>query len=36
MSEIVWTGTELIVWSGVLAKPNNPTPADGASLALSG
>jgi hypothetical protein len=35
-SEIVWTGTDLIVWSGVLAKPNSPTPVDGASLALSG
>ena len=35
-SEIAWTGTDLIAWSGVLAKPNSPTPADGASLALSG
>jgi len=35
-SEIVWTGTDLTVWSGVLAKPNSPTPADGASLALRG
>jgi hypothetical protein len=34
-SEIVWTGTDLIVWSGVVFKRNSPTPADGASLALN-
>lgn len=34
-SAIVWTGTNLIVWSGTVGKPGNPTPADGASLALS-
>jgi hypothetical protein len=33
-STIVWTGRELIVWSGAVVKPYNPTPADGASLAL--
>jgi len=35
-SAIVWTGTELIVWSGIVNKPGNPTPADGASIVLSG
>jgi hypothetical protein len=34
-SAIVWTGTDLIVWSGTVKKPGNPTPADGASLALN-
>ena len=33
-SAIVWTGTDLIVWSGMVGKPGNPTPADGASLTL--
>jgi len=32
-SELVWTGRELIVWSGVAHTRYNPTPADGASLA---
>lgn len=35
-SAIVWTGTSLIVWSGAVSKPGNPTPADGASLVLKG
>jgi hypothetical protein len=35
-STIVWTRTELIVWSGTVNKPGNPTPADGASIALKG
>ena len=34
-SAIVWTGTDLIVWSGMVGKPHNPTPADGASITLS-
>jgi hypothetical protein len=33
-SAIVWTGTTLIVWSGIVNKPGNPTPADGASITL--
>ena len=33
-SAIVWTGTDLIAWSGTVRKPGNPTPADGASLTL--
>ena len=33
-SAIAWTGTELIVWSGQTATRFNPTPGDGASLAL--
>lgn len=35
-SAIVWTGTDLIVWSGSVNKPGNPTPADGASIVLKG
>ena len=35
-SAIVWTGTNLIVWSGAVSKPFNPTPADGASITLKG
>ena len=35
-SAIVWTGTDLIAWSGTVYERFNPTPADGASLALSG
>ena len=35
-SEITWTATNLIAWSGVALKRNNPTPADGASIALAG
>ena len=35
-SAIVWTGTTLIVWSGIVNKPGNPTPADGASIKLKG
>jgi hypothetical protein len=35
-SAIVWTGTTLIVWSGIVNKPGNPTPADGASITLKG
>lgn len=33
-SAIVWTGTELIAWSGTVYEKFNPTPADGASLTL--
>ncbi|MGZ4363012.1 MAG: hypothetical protein ACXVFF_12150 [Gaiellaceae bacterium] len=33
-SAIVWTGTQLIAWSGTVYKPFNPTPNDGASLTL--
>jgi hypothetical protein len=33
-SAIVWTGTELIAWSGTVYERFNPTPADGASLKL--
>ena len=33
-SVIVWTGTDLIAWSGTVYKRFNPTPADGASLRL--
>jgi len=35
-SAIVWTGTELIAWSGTVYERFNPTPADGASLTLPG
>lgn len=34
-SEIAWTGSDLIVWSGVASTRNSPTPADGAAIALS-
>ncbi len=34
-SVIVWTGVELIVWSGTTGEPGNPKPADGASLTLT-
>jgi hypothetical protein len=34
-SAIVWTGRELIVWSGSLFTKGNPTPNDGASIALT-
>lgn len=33
-SAIVWTGHDLIVWSGMPFERFNPTPADGASLEL--
>ena len=33
-SAIAWTGTELIVWSGLTATRFNPTPGDGVSLVL--
>jgi hypothetical protein len=33
-SAVVWTGTDLIAWSGSVYKPFNPTPGDGASLTL--
>lgn len=33
-SAIVWTGRELIAWSGTVYERFNPTPADGASLRL--
>jgi len=35
-SAIVWTGHELIAWSGTVYEKFNPTPADGASLTLEG
>jgi len=35
-SVIVRTGTQLIVWSGVVNRPGNPTPPDGASIKLKG
>lgn len=34
-SETTWTGTDEIVWSGIVNKPGNPTPADGAVIALN-
>jgi hypothetical protein len=34
-SEIAWTGSDLIVWSGVELMRNSPTPADGASIVLN-
>jgi len=34
-SAVVWTGSELIVWSGTVYKRFNPTPRDGASVALA-
>jgi hypothetical protein len=34
-SAIVWTGNELIAWSGTVYEHFNPAPADGASLMLS-
>jgi len=33
-SAVVWTGRDLIVWSGQLLTKGNPTPSDGASLVL--
>jgi hypothetical protein len=33
-SAIVWTGADLIAWSGTVYERFNPTPADGASLTL--
>lgn len=33
-SEIAWTGSDLIVWSGAAAARYNPTPGDGASVAV--
>ena len=33
-SAIVWTGTDLIAWSGTVYERFNPTPAGGASLTL--
>jgi len=35
-SAIVWTGTDLIAWSGTVYERFNPTPADGTSLTLPG
>jgi len=35
-SAIVWTGTDLIAWSGSVPEPRNPTPADGTLLTLKG
>jgi hypothetical protein len=34
-SAIVWTGTDLIAWSGTVYEHFNPAPNDGASLPLS-
>ena len=33
-SAIVWTGTELIVWGGQQADPEDPNPNDGAILSI--
>ena len=33
-SAIVWTGNQLIAWSGTVALPENPTPADGSAIGL--
>jgi hypothetical protein len=33
-SAIVWTDTELVVWSGTVRRPGNPTPNTGMSIAL--
>ena len=33
-SAIAWSGTDLIVWSGAVHEPGNPTPAEGASITL--
>ena len=35
-SAIVWTGTDLIVWSGDLNTAGNPTPSTGSLIDLSG
>ena len=35
-SAIVWTGADLIAWSGTVYERFNPTPPDGASLTLPG
>ena len=35
-SAIVWTGRDLIAWSGTVYERFNPTPADGTSLTLRG
>lgn len=35
-STIVWTGSDLTVWSGAEDTAYNPTPADGASIGLKG
>ncbi len=35
-SAIVWTGRQLIAWSGTVYRRLNPTPADGAVLSLGG
>jgi len=35
-SAIVWTGSDLIAWSGTVYERFNPTPPDGASLTLRG
>ena len=34
-SSIVWTGKELIVWSGVTSSVDNPTPNTGVAIDLS-
>ncbi len=34
-SAIAWTGTELIVWSGGIEAPYNPTPNEGATITLA-
>lgn len=35
-SAIVWTGSELIAWSGTVRRVGNPTPNSGAAIALGG
>jgi hypothetical protein len=35
-SAITWTGSRLIVWSGTIRAPGNPTPGSGAMIDLSG
>jgi hypothetical protein len=35
-SAIMWTGVDLIAWSGTVYERSNPTPSDGASLTLTG
>ena len=34
-SAIAWTGSRLVVWSGAVFERFNPTPADGAAVALA-
>ena len=34
-SAIAWTGTDLVVWSGVVARTGNPTPNSGSTITLA-